>query len=267
MPRPRTPHSDDPLARELLLYAASIFAMKGYHDTRTKDLGGGEYSEGLFFKKFGSKGGILKAMFDLMWGEMYERSRANTVGLDDPISELQEYLRVYVRVFRDYEDVCRVVSRNTYPSSAAQNPSIQYHEEFQGMVRMSLVEARRRGLLVEPPIPLHIIYHALRGGLENILDQFYREQKMKRRSRPSYSIDDVERHIPILLNAFLRQPRSAVVDQVREEVSRLELCISRADSHLAAFREAAAGLLCALGDGGTNSAKKKGGARGAKKRP
>lgn len=221
----------------MLLHAAALFAEKGFHETRTKDLDCKQFSETAFFNKFRTKNGILQALFEFMWGEMLARANKQTAGIDDPIKRLCEYMRVYISVFRDFEHVCRVVTMTSYPKTKDPSESAKRHDLFQKLVLRTLTDADKKELLCEPRVPVPIIYHALRGSIQALLNQYYIERHYAGKKTTSFEIKEVEDSICAIISGFLKIPRSTLVEQVALELTVLRGLLNQAEQRLAAFRE------------------------------
>lgn len=221
----------------MLLHAAALFAQKGFHETRTKDLDCEQFSETAFFNKFRTKNGILQGLFEFMWGEMLARANKCTAGIDDPIKRLCEYMRVYISIFRDFEHVCRVVTMTTYPKTKGPSESAKRHDLFQKMVLRTLADADKKELLCEPRVPVSIIYHALRGSIQALLNQYYIERYFGAKKTTSFEIKEIEESICAIVSGFLRTPRSTLVEQFALELSGLRDLLNLAEQRCSAFSE------------------------------
>jgi len=196
----------------ILLSAKHLFARNGYENTSTvaiaRDAG---TSESQLMKHFGSKQGLLAAIFDRGWASIIERVQtarhANSPAgrllsmLDAMILEIESDPELKElgalearRVRKDNRDV--LISRG--------------YQQFADMLRSTLVEMRDQGH-VRGDLNLDAVRSAIMGMTEALL----RDQVVARRSelRAEYNSADIRKLLEILipsLNGDSSQPLKPV---------------------------------------------------------
>src|SRR5271154_7081209 len=74
----------------ILRVAKELFANRGYEHTSTSAIArSAGTSESQLMKHFGSKSGLLEAIFTEGWGAIADRARVASDTLDDPVSKLE----------------------------------------------------------------------------------------------------------------------------------------------------------------------------------
>jgi AcrR family transcriptional regulator len=186
----------------MLAHAAGLFAAKGYANTLTSELGrASEFSEGRYFIYFGSKDGVLRSIFDDYWAQIHERVHTLEKTEPDPVQRIRRITRAAIEVYRDNEDVFRVVASHRYPSaSGGLSPECAYMREFHSVALRAIEQATRQRTTRIARKTAEMIYHSLRGALEHLLNRYY---EAKHEGRYSFTIADVQQHMDVLVNALL----------------------------------------------------------------
>lgn len=205
------PHTRDRagVRREMLGRAARLFAEKPFHRAHTSDLAAeGGFSEGSLFTYFGSKEGVLRALFQQFWREMYEQ-RANALkGVSDPAEQIRTTIRIAVSVFRANEHLFRATTTNCYPQEEEGEASLaDYHAKYRKAVLRSFLRAAQAGILqhqhARPAVAAELAYHSLLGAVQQLLNQFYCQKHLEKR-RPAFQIDDIEDQMWAWFKTLLR---------------------------------------------------------------
>ena len=101
----------------------------------------------------------------------------------------------------------------------------------------SISRAQQQGKLCDPDIPVAIVYHALRGAVSILLNQCYLEKHFDKNGPPSFTIDDVAKHVGDILRGFLKVPGSTITDQIGKELGQYRATILTAKTHLDALEQ------------------------------
>lgn len=235
-PVPR-PDLFDPVVVEMIERAAAVIAESGFEAARTKEFATPNASEGKFFKHFGTKKGVLRAICDFMWISLHARATEIEKNEPDPVTRIRKYLELYVSFYAEHEHICRVVATNTYPRDKLPDEGNHYHNTFQTLVLRSLVAVRRAGKLCDPDIPVAFVYHALRGSVSILLNQCYIEKHIDNNVKPSFTIDDVAKHVGDVLRGFLKVPGSTITEEIGKELGQYRATIQTAKTHLDALEQ------------------------------
>src|SRR6202047_2954111 len=89
-PVPVSPPAKISTHQRILQAAKTCFSTRGYEHASTSAIARqAGTSESQLMKHFGSKAGVLEAIFNDGWGQIVEEARAAIEGLADPIKKLQ----------------------------------------------------------------------------------------------------------------------------------------------------------------------------------
>jgi TetR/AcrR family transcriptional repressor of uid operon len=196
----------------ILLSAKHLFARNGYENTSTvaiaREAG---TSESQLMKHFGSKQGLLAAIFDRGWATIIERVQA-TQHAGAPSERLLGMLEAMVIELEndsDLKELMMLESRRVRKDNRDVLVS-QGFCQFGGVVDGLLVEMKNHGQ-IRPDLKLDAVRAALLGFTEGLV----RDRVVARRSEcnADYSFDDIKRVLEILVPAFggeAMQPLKAV---------------------------------------------------------
>src|SRR6202046_4516286 len=94
VPAPASPPSKVSTHQRILQASKKLFASRGYEHTSTSAIARqAGTSESQLMKHFGSKAGLLEAIFIEGWSEITVEARAAIEGLNAPIDQLQAITR------------------------------------------------------------------------------------------------------------------------------------------------------------------------------
>jgi TetR/AcrR family transcriptional regulator, fatty acid metabolism regulator protein len=155
--------------RRLILDAAvRVFARQGYDDARVGDVAkeaGVAY--GLVYHYFGSKDGVLEAVFREQWGRLLAAvALAEETGQTAP-EQLELVVKIVLRAWRDDPDLVRLLVREI-----TRNPHIQDELDEIGQAFATLQRIVARGQKegsFRSGIDAQLAAWMLYGGLEEIL--------------------------------------------------------------------------------------------------
>jgi AcrR family transcriptional regulator len=185
----------------ILMSAKRLFARNGYENTSTvaiaREAG---TSESQLMKHFGSKQGLLAAIFDRGWADIIERVQA-TQGTGGPADRLLATLEAMVVVLEndaELKDLMTLESRRVRKDNRDVLVS-QGFRQFTGVVEGLLDEMLRHGQ-IRPDLKLDAVRAALLGLTEGLV----RDRVVARRSDLSadYSFDDIKRVMEVMVPAF-----------------------------------------------------------------
>lgn len=185
----------------ILMSAKHLFARNGYENTSTvaiaREAG---TSESQLMKHFGSKQGLLSAIFDRGWASIIDRVQA-TVGTGAPADRLFAMLEAMVVELEndsDLKELMTLESRRVRKDNRDVLLS-QGFCQFVSMVDGLLGEMQRQGQ-IRPDLKLDAVRAALLGLTEGLV----RDRVVARRSEFSadYSFDDIKRVLEVLVPAF-----------------------------------------------------------------
>jgi len=195
--------------QRILRVAKELFANRGYEHTSTSAIARtAGTSESQLMKHFGSKSGLLEAIFIEGWTAIAGQARAATESLDDPIAKLEAIAATVVgHLERDPE--MKVLYLLEGRRIRREGQMVALTDGFLGFVRLLdsiLQECQSRGQL-DPETPPHAVRSALMGLLEGMLrDRFLAE----RLGFPAhFTLEKILQMHSLTMNAFLRQAAGA----------------------------------------------------------
>lgn len=189
----------------ILRVAKELFANRGYEHTSTSAIARtAGTSESQLMKHFGSKSGLLEAIFTEGWTAIAARARAATEMLDNPMAKLEAIASSVVGHLERDPDM-KVLYLLEGRRIRREGQMVALTDGFLGFVRLIdsiLDDCQTRGQL-DPNTSPHAVRSALMGLLEGMLrDRFLAE----RLGFPAhFSVDQILAMHTLTMHAFLRQ--------------------------------------------------------------
>lgn len=184
----------------ILEAAKRLFATHGYENTSTVAIArGAGTSESQLMKHFGSKQGLLVAIFDRGWASISERLRAGHPSSPaDRLAETMEAIAVELEGDPDLKVLMSLEGRRVRKDSTDVVMSRGFRQ-FIERIDTILAEMRRAGQ-IRSDLNLDAVRAAYLGMMEGLL----RDQVVASRSqlRASYDLEDVRRVLELLIPAF-----------------------------------------------------------------
>src|SRR5271165_1244550 len=189
--------------RRILRVAKELFANRGYEHTSTSAIARtAGTSESQLMKHFGSKSGLLEAIFTEGWTAITARARTEIETVNEPVAKLQAIAASIVgHLERDPE--MKVLYLLEGRRIRREGQMVALTDGFMVFVRLLdsiLDDCKSRGLL-DASIPPHAVRSALMGLLEGMLrDRFLAE----RLGFPAhFSLDKILEVHTVAMHAFL----------------------------------------------------------------
>jgi AcrR family transcriptional regulator len=188
----------------ILQSAKSLFAAKGYEKTSTATIARtAGTSESQMMKHFGSKDGLLAAIFEEHWQRINWSARQAIKDLTSPSEKLLVLSRVVMSALdRDPELKLLMLLEGRRVRKEGQMISLaQGYLEFVRLTDDVLGEMRDGGLL-RPEVHLQAMRSALMGALEGLM----RDQLLARRARfpAHYGEEELREAFSGVLTSFIR---------------------------------------------------------------
>jgi AcrR family transcriptional regulator len=184
----------------ILLAAKRLFAENGYENTSTvaiaRDAG---TSESQLMKHFGSKQGLLVAIFDRGWASINERIKAIPNGSPaDRLLAVFEAITIELERDPEQKTLTMLEARRVRKDSNVVLLG-QGTLQFREMLDRILQDMRNEGQ-IRPDINLQAVRAAIIGMAEGL----WRDQVVANRSdlRADYGFDDVRQVMELLIGAF-----------------------------------------------------------------
>jgi TetR/AcrR family transcriptional regulator, repressor for uid operon len=196
----------------ILLSAKHLFARNGYENTSTvaiaREAG---TSESQLMKHFGSKQGLLAAIFDRGWANIIERVHAaqHASSASERLSWMLDALILEVESDLELKELAALEARRVRKDNRDVLISRGY-QQFAEMVHSALSEMRDQGQI---RADLHL--DAVRSAIMGMTEALLRDQVVARRSelRADYHSADIRKMLDILipsLSAESARPLKAV---------------------------------------------------------
>ncbi|MGA2905542.1 MAG: TetR/AcrR family transcriptional regulator [Candidatus Korobacteraceae bacterium] len=185
----------------ILLSAKRLFARNGYENTSTvaiaREAG---TSESQLMKHFGSKQGLLLAIFDRGWANIIERVQVapRKASPTDRLLGVLEAMIIEVDNDPDLKELMALESRRVRKDNHDVLMSGGY-QQFTGIVDGLLSEMRSQGH-IHPNVNLQAVRAAILGMTEGLL----RDQVVAKRSecRADYNFDDIRKVLQTMIPAL-----------------------------------------------------------------
>lgn len=198
-------HFDPTMREEMLRVAAEIFAKREFHRTPTSEIAdASKYSEGTFFNHFGSKDGILLAIFHELWGALLRRSQEISSTDVSVRQKVHAIINEVITVYLELPHHWRVTVATCYPSPdsiTSKEKAIRFSDEadhftlFRRLVlRLIYTLVRDRGI-PKPKVRAEMKFHRLFGTLKQILNQHYLQERTSASKSVRISIDDIRQEM------------------------------------------------------------------------
>jgi len=165
-------HTPDPSheTRSRILEAAvTVFADKGYHDTRVDDIVSRSHtSKGAFYFYFPSKQDIFLALVDTFADLLENRLRDRLARATSPVQRVDLALRVCLETFGQYRGLAKIaLVQLTGLGLAFEDKRRAVNERFSRIIKENLDEAIRHGSI--QPMDTEVIACAWIGALNEIV--------------------------------------------------------------------------------------------------
>jgi AcrR family transcriptional regulator len=187
----------------ILEAARSLFSSDGYESTSTSAIARrAGTSESQLIKHFGSKEGLLEAIFLALWERLGPALEQAVAQADSPIAKLLAFSDLMIRTTERDEKLATILF--------LEGRRIRRHGsvvlltggflQFVEMLDRLLLEMQEAGAL-KPELPLQAVRSALIGSLEGML----RDRLLARRADfpATYSVEEVRAIYRALLESFL----------------------------------------------------------------
>ena len=184
----------------ILLAGKHLFAHHGFENTSTvaiaREAG---TSESQLMKHFGSKQGLLVAIFDRGWASMSERIQAiRTVSAAERLLSVLEAITFELENDPDLKTLAMLEARRMRKDGTdvlMTRGARQYRELLDGILQ----DMRNEGQLRQD-----VNLDAVRAAVIGMAEGLWRDQVVAKRSelRANYGVDDVRKVMEILIGAF-----------------------------------------------------------------
>lgn len=186
----------------ILLSAKRLFARNGYENTSTvaiaREAG---TSESQLMKHFGSKQGLLGAIFDRGWNSISERAHASEghASASNRLFSILQAMVVELEHDADLKELMALESRRVRKDNHEVLVGAAF-QQFAGSVDRLLGEMQSKG-----QIRSDLKVDAVRAALLGMTEGLVRDQVVARRSGPraDYSFDDIRKTMETLLPALV----------------------------------------------------------------
>ncbi len=199
---PAAPASSHSSHDRILEAAKSLFARQGYENTSTVAIARlAGTSESQLMKHFGSKEGLLEAIFGAGWQKMMPRLQASGQGLSSPAEKFHAFTREMLTMLERDPDLKRLLlleGRRIRKEGQLIMMTQGFHD-FVAALDAVIGEMQAAGQL-RPDIHPEAVRSALMGATEGLM----RDQLLKREANfpAHYSSKEVREIIALLVSAF-----------------------------------------------------------------
>jgi len=191
----------------ILRAAKRLFAQNGYENTSTvaiaREAG---TSESQLMKHFGSKQGLLVAIFDRGWASMNERIK--TINHSSPADRLLSVLKaITVELENDPElKVLSALESRRVRKDSNEVVLTRGSHQYRELLDRILIDMRNEG-----QIRSDVNLDAVRAAIVGMAEGMWRDQVLAGRSemRANYGFDDMQKVMEILIGAFQDPLRNA----------------------------------------------------------
>ena len=153
----------------ILEAAASVFASKGYHETRVDDIVvESETSKGSVYFHFPGKQQIFLALVD-QFADLLQNKLAEAIaGEEDGVRRVDAALRITLETFGRYRGLAKILLIQAVGLGAVfEEKRLEIHERFAGMVKTHLDQAVQEGDI--PPVDTGVAAYAWMGAINEIV--------------------------------------------------------------------------------------------------
>jgi AcrR family transcriptional regulator len=174
-PAPASPPARVSTRDRILQAAKKLFASRGYEHTSTSAIARqAGTSESQLMKHFGSKAGLLEAIFNDGWGGITEEARAASENLSSPTEKLQAIAGSVLRRFESDPELklLMLLEGRRIRREGAMVSLAEGFVGFIGLIDAALAEMRARNLL-RPGLDPLAVRSALMGMLEGMMRDRY----------------------------------------------------------------------------------------------
>ena len=194
----------------ILRAAKRLFAQNGYENTSTvaiaREAG---TSESQLMKHFGSKQGLLVAIFDRGWASMSERIKA--INHSSPADRLLSVLKAITVEFENDPElkILSALEARRVRKDSNEVVLTRGNHQYRELLDRILIDMRTEGQ-IRPDVNLD----AVRAAIVGMAEGMWRDQVVAGRSelRANYGFDDMQKVLEILIGAFqdpLRHARAS----------------------------------------------------------
>jgi AcrR family transcriptional regulator len=193
----------------ILMAGKRLFALNGYENTSTVTISReAGTSESQMMKHFGSKQGLLIAIFDRGWVAIAERVQMTqrSASLTERLFGLLEAIVIELEKDTDLKEIMLLESWRVRKDNRDVLLS-QGFRRFADVVDGILAEMRDRG-----EIRSDVNLHAARAAYIGMTEGLLRDQVMARRAgfTSNYNFDDVRKVLEVLVMAFAAEPAQSL---------------------------------------------------------
>lgn len=186
--------------QRLLSAALSLVARQGFAQTSTAQVARqAGTSESQLIKHFGSKDGLLEALFDSLWNDLNHEIEGLTTSRSDPVNQLKAIVALVMTRLADNAEIRRLMlfeGRRIRTRGTAVSAGFV---RFVSHIDAQLSDIKKAGRL-RVPLPAAAIRSCLIGAGEGLLRD---RQLAEETNYPAdYSREDVERTMETLFAAF-----------------------------------------------------------------
>jgi AcrR family transcriptional regulator len=203
MPDPPSTKATPPFSSRdrILIAGKQLFARNGFENTSTVTIAReAGTSESQLMKHFGSKQGLLTAIFERGWESINERVRAAAHN-DAPTARLFGVLEAVVIELEDDPDLKDLMMLEAHRVRKDNHEVLVSRglQHFAGTVEAILNDMRRQGQ-IRPNVNLDAVRAAFTGMMEGLI----RDRVVAKRSefRANYGFEDVKKVLEIMVAAF-----------------------------------------------------------------
>jgi len=187
----------------ILRVGKNLFANRGYEHTSTSAIARqAGTSESQLMKHFGSKAGLLEAIFIEGWTDITEQARAAIQNVASPLEKLQIISACVLRALKADPEL-KLLMLLEGRRIRREGQMVALTTGFLGFIQLvdGVVEEMRSLNMLRPELNPHAVRSALMGMLEGLLrDRFLAE----RLGFPaSYQPEQVEQMLAFVLGSFL----------------------------------------------------------------
>ena len=191
--------------QRILAAAMELFARQGFVHTSTAQVAReAATSESQLIKLFGSKEGLLEALFESLWAGLNAEVRHMAAAYPDPVRRLKAIASLVIARIDGDDRVRRLVlfeGRRIGSHGALISSGFR---RFVEMIDTLMKQARAAGRL-RHPMPTAAIRSLLIGGCEGLL----RDRLLAGTAYPArYSRKDIDRAVDLLIDTFFNEAAS-----------------------------------------------------------